>query len=345
MDRTGQSTINTMAAEWVARRDAGLNAGEAEELEAWRLADARHAEALARYESVWAAAARPRQAGVQQALGAEIAAAGRRQRRRHMGGGVLLILLALGLTGIWQVRRSAPAPTMSASARLLLPQRQTLPDGSRIERPAGAELTVDIGERLRRVVLQRGEAHFEVAHDPARPFVVEVAGVEIRAVGTAFAVQLGRKVHVLVTEGRVAVEKPRRTDAPPSGEPAVPVAAKTSSTIAHVSAGHELEFEPSAEPLLRQPVALPAGEIAERLAWRHPRVEFSRTPLREALAVVNRENRVQFVIVDPSLASIPLSGLIRIDDPETLQHLLKSGFGIEAERVGDEIRLKARAAR
>jgi transmembrane sensor len=57
------------------------------------------------------------------------------------------------------------------------------------------------------VVLERGEAHFQVAKNPARPFVVVARGVEIRAVGTAFSVGLeSTRVEVLVTEGQVAVE-------------------------------------------------------------------------------------------------------------------------------------------
>jgi transmembrane sensor len=42
---------------------------------------------------------------------------------------------------------------------------------------------------LRQVKLDRGEAWFQVAKDPQRPFVVESGPVRVRAVGTAFSVR------------------------------------------------------------------------------------------------------------------------------------------------------------
>lgn len=71
----------------------------------------------------------------------------------------------------------------------------------------------------RRVALQRGEAHFEVHHDPARPFVVQAGGSSIEAVGTAFNVYLRdeSKLEVLVTEGRVLISWPKARDALDSG--------------------------------------------------------------------------------------------------------------------------------
>ena len=54
--------------------------------------------------------------------------------------------------------------------------------------------------------LVRGEAHFVVAADASRPFVVSAGAVSVRAVGTEFVVRYSaREIGVLVTEGRVAV--------------------------------------------------------------------------------------------------------------------------------------------
>src|SRR5262249_41966887 len=57
----------------------------------------------------------------------------------------------------------------------------------------------------RAVRVTRGEALFDVAHDTARPFVVEARGMSARAVGTRFAVRgdANGPGEVFVQEGRV----------------------------------------------------------------------------------------------------------------------------------------------
>lgn len=61
-------------------------------------------------------------------------------------------------------------------------------------------------ERSRRVELQSGEAYFDVARDPARPFVVRAGGGEVRVVGTSFNVRhLQQSTDVTVREGTVNV--------------------------------------------------------------------------------------------------------------------------------------------
>lgn len=56
-----------------------------------------------------------------------------------------------------------------------------------------------------RKVKLKGEAFFEVAKDVKRPFIVEVDGLEIRALGTAFSVKNYDNIdpRVLLTEGRL----------------------------------------------------------------------------------------------------------------------------------------------
>jgi transmembrane sensor len=70
-----------------------------------------------------------------------------------------------------------------------------------------------------------GEAHFFVEKDPQRPFVVNAAGIDVRAVGTAFNVRIDpAAVEVLVTEGRVRVDP-----AVPHDDPAAPAVSPRAS--------------------------------------------------------------------------------------------------------------------
>ena len=72
-----------------------------------------------------------------------------------------------------------------------------------------------------------------------------------------------------------------------------------------------------------------------RLAWLSTQLEFSTTPLTEAVALMNRHNRLQFVIGDPSLADVRLSGFIRADNAAEFAQFLEAGFHIRTERRGE----------
>jgi transmembrane sensor len=95
-------------------------------------------------------------------------------------------------------------------------------------------------------------------------------------------------------------------------------------------------------------IEIPGSEMAERLSWRAPRLEFSGTPLAEAVALLNQhaEHRqgLRFVIEDPAISSIRVSGLFRADNTTAFVDLLESAFGINSvPRSSTEIALmKAR---
>ena len=82
------------------------------------------------------------------------------------------------------------------------------------------------------VTYWRGEAHFQVAKNANRPFVVQAGAVEFRAVGTAFDVQLGAtQVQMIVTEGRVAGGPRRlcpRAGADAAGSSPTPIPSRSS---------------------------------------------------------------------------------------------------------------------
>ena len=249
------------------------------------------------------------------------AEARRRQRVRRRIAGVAGVA-CLGLVGAWLFPR-APAtlttpPIAAASAVVIAPETRTLADGSIVELRRGAEILVEYGPSTRRVVLRAGEAHFQVTKDAARPFVVAASGVEVRAVGTAFSVDLGKRaVDVLVTEGRVAV----------TGPPAV-AAVKAAPTVAMVEAGQGavVSLEAAGVAAVR---SVPSGERRERLNWRVPLLEFSGTPLAEAIPMFNRYGS-RLLVIDPALGRLQLSGTLRADDTDSLFLLLRNEFGIIA---------------
>jgi transmembrane sensor len=171
-----------------------------------------------------------------------------------------------------------------------------------------------------------------VAKDATRPFIVAANGIEVRAVGTAFVVQVGgTAVEVVVTEGTVAVDKLREASAVATAATLTPPA-----PLATVGAGNRVTIDLAAIAVAPAPpavIAVTEAELSSRLAWRVPRLEFSGTPLAEVIPMFNRHGRTKLML-DPALGGLQMSGVLRADNVDALLQLLKNEFGIEAERAG-----------
>lgn len=324
------------AARWVARQDVGLSAAEEGELKRWLADSPAHRAAYERYSALMNAVGRPKRTGGAAELASRLARLAQKRRRRRAALGSVAIFCVVAVLGFigWPDRSAGDAPTAAVTATLLLPQQQLLPDGTRVEYPEGAQFAVDFTGKVRRVRLTKGEAIFSVAKRPDWPFVVEAGGVEFRAVGTAFAVQLrADAAELVVTEGRVAVERagtPLLLSRPDSPEPAAQI----------VEAGSRVAVALERSFAVAGTIAkVSDSEVGERLAWRHPRAEFSGAPLREIVELLNRQNTTKLELADEKLADVQVSGVFRTNDLNSLVRALELGFDVRAERGNGEIRL------
>jgi transmembrane sensor len=159
-------------------------------------------------------------------------------------------------------------------------------------------------------------------------------------VGTAFNVRLAdATVEVLVTEGQVRLQ-------PPSAQTA-PVALGNTATTPPATHSTSLTPEPLLAARQRAVVAttpsaaapeiatLTPGEIARVLAWQHRLLNFTATPLGDIVAAYNRRNATQLVLADPGLAALRVNASLRSDNVIGFVKLLETGFGVRAERRGE----------
>jgi transmembrane sensor len=377
--RHSAGEIEATASNWILRRDAGLTAAERVQFEQWQAQDQRHMDAVVRMTQTWSVLGRPLDAGQADWLLHRLATRAAKRRRRRVGvvaAGTFALLVATML--IFHPDQGAQSDAPVEQGIVVRPETRHLPDGSVVELRPGADLFVDYAGQFRRVWLKRGEAYFKVAKDPGRPFLVSAGGMEVRAVGTAFSVQLaGERIDVLVTGGRVAV-KPvgggrvagatpvrartpirRSVDPESDHEPfprVVPPAVSGTGTPPGVGASQSDEVVVDAGNLLvlslgsgapvpaSSPAAVPSSEVSTRLAWRVPKLELSDIPLSEAVALMNRFNAAQFVIDDPSLRKLRISGYFRADSVDTFIRLLEATCGVTAVRFDDTIRLRQTVA-
>lgn len=336
-DRSTDESIAATAAQWLARHDRGLRPGEQVEFDVWLASEPRHAAA---YDRVWAgwdqcenAKKIPELVRLAQALDEQT----RPQpvRAAWPWRPALGLAAAAGLVvffGLWQRRAPAPPPAQAVAAnyRVILTtvQRLVLEDGSVAElRGSDSAIQAIFTATERRVVLLRGEAFFEVAKNPDRPFVVAAGRIAVRAVGTAFNVQLNAaELAVVVTEGRVAV-----VDEPDAKSAAAPDSVSLAPPLAVGQRARLSRETATRAPMLLKVDALTASELEDVLAWQATWLVFDETPMADAIEAFNRHGSHHFVVGDEALRLRKLTGTFRADNIEALLRL----YEMKVERRGD----------
>ena len=311
-----ENTLRATAARWAVRRDRGLSAAESIDYELWLAADPRHAAAMQRTSAAWSLLDR-----IPESAAAPVLAAATRRRsfwRRTVAfGSLAAAALAVGLF-VWS--RPLPAdPTLSAPAlsATTTPRLVTLSDGTVVQLNTGGAVVEEFTADTRHVTLTRGEAHFAVAKNPAQPFIVQAGALQVRAVGTAFNINLqSAAVDVIVTEGRVQLTT-GRPDAPAlnAGERA---------TLRRAAAGPTLVV-----------ARIDAAAITQTLAWREPLMRLGGATLAELAAEFERATGRRLVLADPALADLRFGGRFRADDIDGFTHLLATTLDLDVERTAD----------
>jgi transmembrane sensor len=81
-----------------------------------------------------------------------------------------------------------------------------LADGSRVQLNTDSEIDVSLQKERRQIRFVKGEARFDVAHDPSRPFLVTARDGSLQAMGTVFNLRQRKDfTELTVIEGKVAV--------------------------------------------------------------------------------------------------------------------------------------------
>lgn len=213
----------------------------------------------------------------------------------------------------------------------------TLDDGSEIKLNTDTVISVKFSEHQRLIELSKGEAFFQVAKNPNRPFVVLTASNRVTAVGTAFSVDVSdvEGPEVLVTEGRVKVDhllkNPLKLNAQTSNE-ATTLA--ISAPPVFLSQGQKILLNQNGTDEVTY-----TDDFDSALAWREGMIVFEGESLDKAIREIDRYIALEFKIVDKEIASIPVGGFFKTGDLDQLLLVLEGNFGVVSERQGDQILL------
>jgi transmembrane sensor len=314
----GLADVYDAAALWHERRRArGWSAADETALTAWLEADPEHVHAYAAMADVEeflddavAAGGLERELIEARAAFAKGKAARSRRSFALMAAGLAGVAVLAGVGGwVWTQGGVSEQTYVAQAGRR---NAVVLADGSHVVLDAGATLKARIGRSRREITLDRGRAFFDVAHDPSRPFEVSGGGRVVRALGTAFEVDLAPAAgvyRVALLRGRVRVSE-------------------TGADPVELTPGQVLQARGEGVGTVS------SADVASATAWREGRLVLQGEALQDAAAEVNRRGG-RPIVVRGAARNLKISGAFGADDPEAFARAVAVVHGLVIGKGAD----------
>ena len=191
-----------------------------------------------------------------------------------------------------------------------------LKDGSMVLLDTATKIEVRLSAHRRNIELVQGRAHFEVAKDTSRPFVVAGGERSVTAVGTVFDVaRAPDQTSVLLTEGKVLL--------------------RYGEASRFMVPGDRVVFRGD-----RMTIDRPA--VDAQTAWLTGRTVFEAQPLLEVVAELNRYSSRPLVLGDRKVAEMRISGTYKTGDVGAFAVSVSSLLPIDVTTQPDRVVLHAR---
>lgn len=235
------------------------------------------------------------------------------RRRRYWPG--LAVAASLVLIAVLAI----PALTPTWRADFYTGTGQTrevvLPDGSKVTLSPETELSV-AADNPRHVALLRGQAFFDIAHDPQRPFVATAGHLDVRVLGTAFDLELqGDTAQVSLARGQVLAENAEK------------------ALSERLEPGQTLRFSwPSG---LFERAGLAPQQIG---AWRQGSLFVENQPVSAIVEQLQRYTPGWIVVADPALNQRRLTGVFDLRNPDRAMLALAQSLNTQQRKVGPWLR-------
>jgi transmembrane sensor len=335
------------AADWFVENRDGLDTEQRREFTAWLKASPVHVEeylALTALAQDLPAACEPADEIREQLVGrarreedttvhslwplAPVAGQAVRSRRwQPLAVAASLSVLSVGLLTLghyWpntQPSISSDATVLRFQSRHGEQQTHQLADHSVIRLNTDTAVTVRFDNKERLVVLEAGEADFEVAHEARRAFRVSAGSAQVVAIGTKFDVRLGQAATlVTVAEGRVNVG----------------LTSNAEHTIRYLQLGAGQQMRVAEGEWPARPVAV---DVERTTAWLHRQIKFDNEPLARVTSEFNRYAPTPFEITTPDLQDLKISGVFATNDTDAFIAFLRSLQGVHIEVTATRIRV------
>lgn len=247
---------------------------------------------------------------------------GRRSRSvaAWLTGLAAMLVLAVGML-MWSVGQADVRSYATAHGQQAT---WTLPDGTELRLNSESAVTIRFDRTKRQVNVVHGQALFDIAQQPSRPFEVRAGAYLIEDIGTVFDVyrQAGETT-VTVVEGQVHIWN-RPDGELQRGAQQRPLADLRSGQRARISASGVVLADSAVDP-------------NKALAWTREEIAFEDEALTEVVTEFNRYSRVQVRVGDASIGDLKVSGTFGIRDEDTFHAFLDSLPGARTAVTADGV--------
>jgi len=305
------------AAAWIEERESGdWSEARQAEFDAWIAQSPAHLVAFLRAETVWKHADRLRALTNPGPMKPNAAGPSTR-KTTFLKIAAAFAVVSLAGTGAVALFQSPKAQTYSTT--IGGHETLTLDDGSQIELNTNTTVRVAYESGHRNIWLDKGEAYFNVVHDPGRPFVVTLGNRRVTDLGTKFFVRRDQdRIQVALVEGKA------RFDAALEPAPSQQTVLTPGDIVTATAETVSLKREPS-------------RNLSNQLGWRRGMLVFDHATLADVANEYNRYNRTKLVVAGAEAQRLTISGTLPATDLGAFTRLATKFFNLRVERHEKEI--------
>jgi len=265
-----------IAADYVAQLHSGdMSEQEQQSLERWVAEDERNAYEYQRVLKIWD------DLHEYPLIQDELAS-----RKKILGRRKLIMAVAsfflMFFASIFVINNNEIKPVKSYQTSIGQQKTINFPDGSKVTLNTDTVLEADFSDNQRRLKLVSGEAFFDVAKDPSRPMVIDLATHEITVLGTQFNVyRSGLGVKIAVVKGEVSVESAINVVTNLNQNKNELNSLKNSENKIFLKAGDAVNLDIR---LKKQPVLVSKVDVEKLTGWRDGLIRFDSEPLSRVIS-------------------------------------------------------------
>lgn len=210
-----------------------------------------------------------------------------------------------------------------------------LPDQSLVTLDSDSSISVRFDRHARHVVLNHGQAYFDIRNHDGPQFTVAVGPASIRDIGTQFNVRREPASTVVtvstglveISEGAAGKRQPRT---PTANDPGV--LPRNSSAMTMVGGGEQSTITRTGR--VTPPRAV---DVAQTMAWVKSKIDFKDSSIASIASELNRYNTTQIAIKSAQIRNLPITGVIGVNDTDAFVAFLGGLPGVKIDRRGKTI--------
>ena len=194
-----------------------------------------------------------------------------------------------------------------------------LSDGTKVWLNAGSQLIYpSVFINKTRQVMLIGEAYFDVAKNPDKPFIVRASDIQVQVLGTRFDISAypeDKMIQTVLEVGKVTLKY------------SVKGILNQEYSVDMVP-NQKIEFDKSTGESKSQMV-----DVSKYISWKEGMLEFEKVDLIRAIKQVERYYDVKIRLADPMIGLYKLSGKLDLkDEPEEVLNVIKLTVPIDWQK-------------